>query len=780
MNAPDTSVVGRYGSGRAVLRTEDDNLLRGQGRFTDDLAMADGAVLMFLRSPYAHARIVSIDAAAARSAPGVFAVYTGADLLAAGVKPLPGVPFKRPDGSPAVTPLRHALAVDRVRHVGEAVAAVVAATREQARDALELIALDLDALPAVTDLHAALAPEAPRVAEGAPDNLCARASYGNRAAADAAFAAAAHVVTLQLVNQRLAAAPIEPRTIVAHVDPATGRLFVELSTQMPGGARNTFADLLPGASKESVRVLVHDVGGGFGLKTGIHSEDLAVAYAALALKRPVRWVAERNEEMLASRHGRDIASTASLALDAQGRVLAYRLRTLANVGAYAGATGVAIQLMIGPWVATSVYDIGTIDFEFDAVLTHTMSTGAYRGAGRPEAIYITERLMDAAAAKLGLDPAEIRRRNLIAPTQMPYTNAMAQTYDCGAFERMLDAGLAAADWAGFAVRERASRAAGRLRGRGLVTFLEWTGGNVFEERVLVTVSADGFIELVLATQAMGQGLATTYAQLAVDVFEVPIERIRIRQGDTDLVTGFGSAGSRSLFTGGPALQVAARRTIDAARPLAADRLEVRAADLEYARGAFRVVGTDRAVSLFDVAAGQPRAQLFTDSTSSVEGPTWPNGCHVCEVEIDPDTGEVQVSRYVSVNDIGRVVNPLIVEGQLEGGAVQGIGQALCEEMIYDPDSGQLLTGTFMDYAMPRADSYGTFDTRFDESVPARNNPLGVKGVGELGTIGATPVVVNAVVDALRRAGVPDEVALSLQMPLTAPKVWAALARARRG
>jgi carbon-monoxide dehydrogenase large subunit len=279
---------------------------------------------------------------------------------------------------------------------------------------------------------------------------------------------------------------------------------------------------------------------------------------------------------------------------------------------------------------------------------------------------------------------------------------------------------------------------------------------------------------------MGQGLATTYAQLAVDVFEVPIERIRIHQGDTDLVTGLGSAGSRSLFTGGPALQVAARRTIDAARPLAADRLEVRAADLEYARGAFRVVGTDRAVSLFDVAAGQPRAQLFTDSTSSVEGPTWPNGCHVCEVEIDPDTGEVQVSRYVSVNDIGRVVNPLIVEGQLEGGAVQGIGQALLEAVVYEPESGQLLTGTFMDYAMPRADSYGTFDTRFDESVPARNNPLGVKGVGELGTIGATPVVVNAVVDALRRAGVPDEVALSLQMPLTAPKVWAALARARRG
>ncbi|MEP7100936.1 MAG: molybdopterin cofactor-binding domain-containing protein, partial [Burkholderiales bacterium] len=498
-------------------------------------------------------------------------------------------------------------------------------------------------------------------------------------------------------------------------------------------------------------------------------------FAAKDLKRPVRWQAERVEEFLSAVHGRDVVSRAEMALDANGRVLAMRVRSLANVGAYAMGVGVAIQLLIGPWVSTSIYDIQTIDLHFIAVMTNTTPTGAYRGAGRPEAIYITERLFDAAAREMKLDPAELRRRNLIAPEAMPYKNAMAQTYDSGRFEQILDKGLALADWNGFAARRRASEAKGLLRGRGLASFLEWTGGNVFEERVTVTVSADGFIEIVSATQAMGQGIATSYVQLAVDVFGVPVERIRIVQGDTDRANGFGSAGSRSLFTGGSAVRVASERTIDKSKELAGDVLEVAPADIEYLEGRFKVVGTDVGIDLFELAAKQPEQHILVDSTSAVGGPTWPNGCHVCEVEIDPGTGDVDVVAYASVNDIGRVISPTIVAGQIEGGAVQGIGQALTEQIVYDRESGQILTASYQDYAMPRADiASAMFKTEFDTSIPCVTNLLGVKGVGELGTIGATPAVVNAVIDALDHAGHGRRAEL-IQMPLTPPRVWRALA-----
>ncbi|MGH8796796.1 MAG: xanthine dehydrogenase family protein molybdopterin-binding subunit, partial [Caldimonas sp.] len=448
---------------------------------------------------------------------------------------------------------------------------------------------------------------------------------------------------------------------------------------------------------------------------------------------------------------------------------------LANVGAYATATGVVIQLLIGPWVATSIYDIGTVDLHFVAVLTNQAPTGAYRGAGRPEAIYITERLFDAAARELKLDPAELRRRNMIRPEQMPYTNPLAQVYDSGRFEQVLDRGLTLADWNGFPARRAASRQRGKLRGRGLATFLEWTGGNVFEERVSVTVSADGMIEIFSATQAMGQGIATSYAQLAVDVFGVPIEKIRIVQGDTDRGQGFGSAGSRSLFTGGSSVHVAAGKTVALGKDLAADALEVAAADIEYEAGRFQVAGTDLGIGLFELAGRQPDARIFIDSTSAVGGPTWPNACHVCEVEVDPDTGHVAVVGYASVNDIGRVVSPTIARGQVDGGAVQGIGQALCERVAYDPESGQVLTGSLMDYALPRAEYGVAFRTEFDTSIPCATNPLGVKGVGELGTIGAVPATVNAVIDALDHAGLGRD-AERIQMPMTAQRVWRALQR----
>jgi aerobic carbon-monoxide dehydrogenase large subunit len=768
------TTIGRFGSGRAVPRIEDRGLLMGAGRFTDDVSLPSQAHLSFLRAPHAHARIISIDASQALAMPGVVAVLTGADLVKAGVKPIPLAPaFKRPDGAPATSPPRRALAHETVRFVGEAVAAVVAETRDQAKDALDGIAIDYDPLPAVTSIAQAIAAGAPLISPEIPGNVVAEMRHGNPAAAAAAFAKAAHVVSLDLVNQRLAPTPMEPRSVQASFDVATDRLTIRLSTQMPSGMRDALADEVLGIPRDRIRVVVGDVGGGFGMKTGLYPEDIVVAYAARNLKRPVRWTAERLEEFLAATHGRGIESRAELALDAEGRVLAYRIRTLANVGAYPTTGGVIIQLMVGPFVSTSIYDIKTIDFTMRAVLTNTAPTSAYRGAGRPEAIYLIERLMDAAARKLNLDPAEIRRRNLIRPEQMPYRNAMGQTYDSGKFGSVLSQALELAKWNDFDARAADSRARGKLRGRGLASFLEWTGGNALEERVTVAVLGSGEIEVYASTMPMGQGIATSYAQLVVDVFGVPIDKVRIVQGDTDRGSGFGSAGSRSLFTAGSTIRVASEKAMAAANELASDALEVSAADLHYAEGIFRVAGTDRAIGLFDLAARQPRQRIFIDATSKVDGPSWPNGAHVCEVEIDPETGALEIVSYVSVNDVGRVVNPMIVLGQLDGGAVQGIGQALMEHMVYDTESGQALSASLMDYAMPRAEVIRGFEHVLDQSTPCLTNPLGVKGVGELGTIGATPAVVNAIADALARNGKADR-ADAIQMPVTAAQIWAAL------
>ena len=774
MNTTSTPTAAqRYGSGKTVRRIEDPALVQGQGQFTDDHALPGQLHLCFARANVAHARIQTLHLDEARAMPGVVAVYTGAQLVAAGVKPIPLAPaFTRPDGTPMTAAPKRALAHEFVRYVGEPMAAVVASTREQARAAADAITADLEELPTVASVHAATRSGAPGVWAAASDNVCAVARHGDAAATAAAFERAAHVVVMDIENQRLAPSPIEPRTVLAWVDETSQRLHVRLSSQMPGGLRASMAEALPGQTVESIRVLVGDVGGGFGMKTGIYAEDITVAFAATQLKRPVKWRPDRVEEFLSAVHGRDQDSHAEMALDAQGKVLALRVRTQANVGAYPSTTSVIIPLMIGPWVITSIYDIPLIDLHLTAVMTNINATGAYRGAGRPECIYLIERLMDTAARQLGIDGVALRRRNMVGPKQMPYTNAMAQVVDCGEFERVMDRGLALADWAGFDARRAASQARGKLRGRGLATFLEWTGAGMFEERVTVDITPDGFIEIYTATMAMGQGIATSYAQLAVDAFDVPIERIRIKQGDTDRGVGFGSAASRSLFTGGAALKVAAKDTLDKARDLAAEALEAPAADLVYAGGRYTVAGTDVGIDLAQLAARQSDARIAVVSTSSVAGPSWPNACHVCEVEIDPDTGEVAVVAYASVNDIGTVVSPGIVRGQVDGGAVQGIGQALCERIVYD-ESGQLLSASYMDYALPRADGFIGFKTEFDTSVPCLNNALGVKGVGELGTIGATPAVVNAVVDALASGGVGARVA-NLQMPLTSERVWRVL------
>lgn len=769
MTTDTADIVTRFGSGRAVQRIEDDGLLKGTGQYTDDVVPQGQLRVVFVRSPYPHARIAAIDTANAAAIPGVVKVVTGADLVAAGVKPIPTLPAL-PDGSKVHTAARPVLAHERVRYVGEAVAMVIAETLQQARDAAEAVWVDYEELPHVVDLLDATTEGGARVFDGAERNVAAQLRHGDAARAAQAFAEAAHVVRLEVVNQRVAALSIEPRSVLAWVAD-DGRLTLRMSSQMPSGVKNSLCNDVLGLPRDQVRVTVGDVGGGFGMKTGIYPEDAATAWAAWTLKRPVKWVPDRSEEFLSSTHGRDQRAHAEMALSAEGRILGLRLRTLANVGAYATATGMLIPLLIGPWVSTSVYDVPVIDYHFQAVLTNTMCTAAYRGAGRPEAIFIMERLMDEAARQTGIDRIALRRRNFIRPGQMPYRNPMGQVYDVGAFEKIMDEGLALADWSGFEARAAQSRAEGKLRGLGIATFLEWTGGNVLEERVTVEVQADGVIEVFSAVNQMGQGIATTLAQLVVDVFKVPLEKVRVVLGDTDRGDGFGSAGSRSLFTGGSSLHLGAEKTLDQARALAGQALEASPQDLAYEAARFTVKGTDVGIDLFELAGRQPERRIFIDHTSTVAGPSWPNGCHISEVEIDPATGVVQVVRYASVNDIGRVVNPMIVRGQLDGGAVQGIGQALCEHMVYDRESGQPLTGSLMDYAAPRADVIACdFVTEMNETVPSTNNPLGVKGVGELGTIGAAPTVVNAVADALARAG-KAEAARTLQMPLTAPKVW---------
>ncbi|UUZ68846.1 molybdopterin-dependent oxidoreductase [Polaromonas sp. P2-4] len=759
----------RFGSGQAVRRLEDDALLAGTGQYTDDVTLQGQTQLFLCALPirtHALCRWTRRQRwpcrACCRWSPGPIWWPPGSSR------------FPAPAASHALTahpaPRRPgALAHERVRFVGEAVAAVVALTLQQARDAAEAIAIDYDELPMVVDMNDATAPGAPVLCPEAPDNIAAETRYGNAEATAAAFASARHVVALDLVNQRVAALSLEPRSVLAGFDVASQRLTIRMSTQMPSGVRDSVCDAL-GMPKEAVRVVVGDVGGGFGMKTSVYPEDIAVAFCARALQRPVKWVADRSEEFVSSTHGRDLQSHAELALDEHGKILALRLASLANVGAYATGAGVAIQLLIGPWVQTSVYDIQTIDFHFKAVLTNTAPTSAYRGAGRPEAIFTMERLMDEAARQTGIDRIELRRRNFIQPTQMPYKNPMGQTYDTGRFESVMDQALALADWQGFDARAAESARRGLLRGQGIATFLEWTGGNVFEERVTVAVLAVGIIEVFSAVNAMGQGIATTLAQLVVDAFGVPINKVRVVLGDTDRGDGFGSAGSRSLFTGGSAVRIGAERTIDKARQLAAKEFEAAERDIEYADGRFKVAGTDLSIDLFALAARQSDQRIFMDSTSTVAGPTWPNGCHISEVEVDPQTGHVAVVAYASVNDVGRVVNPMIVRGQLDGGAVQGIGQALCEHLVYDRETGQPVTGSLMDYAAPRADNAPDFKTEMDQSTPCLNNPLGVKGVGELGTIGAGPTVVNAVADALARSGMAAQ-ARQLQMPLSPSRLW---------
>ena len=758
----------KFGSGKAVQRVEDDRLLRGQGLYVDDATAAGTKHVCFVRSPYASADILSVDTSAAQQAAGVHLVLTGADLLAAGVPAMAKpINFKRPDGSPLQTPERHLLATTRVRFVGEPVAVVVADSIAQAQAAAELVEVSYEPRPLAADMAQALASDAPLLADG-PDNICAQTHFGDTAAVNEAFAKAAHVTSLDIQHQRLAAITIEPRNSIATM--RDNRLEFRATSQAPTQMRAALSHHL-GLPVEAIRVVVGDVGGGFGMKTATYAEDLLTAYCAHRLGGAVKWVSTRSEDFLTSSHGRGVDTKIDIALDAEGKILALRFHNHADVGAYPTMAGVAIQVLIGPWVSTSIYDIPLIDATLTAVLTNRAPTGAYRGAGRPEAILSIERALDEAARAHGFDRLELRRLNIIPESKMPYTNAMGQTYDTGAFGRIFERGLALAKVDDFESRMATSAERGMWRGLGVASFLEWTSGNSFTEEVNIQILADGSVEVFTAVLPMGQGIQTSLTQLVADVFDLPAEKIRVVMGDTDRGNGFGSAGSRSIFTGGGAVSEGSAKALELARSLAAEALETAVEDLDYAQARFTVKGTDVAIELGEVAKLQADQRIVVESSTTAGAPTWPNGCHVCEVEINPETGECEVVAYSSVNDVGRVISPTIVRAQLDGGAVQGIGQALYENLIYETHGAQLISGSLMDYAVPHADVMQVdFVTEMDESIPCKTNVLGVKGVGELGTIGATPAVVNAIADALARNGHGHKTP-QLQMPLTPLNVW---------
>jgi len=742
--------------GHPLRRLEDLRLLTGQGRYTNDVQLEGAAHVAFLRSPHARARIAALDAAAARAAPGVLAVYTGADVLADGVGEIPFTRMhKREDGSPIVAPARMPITAGEARFVGDGVAMVVAETRDQARDAAESIAVDWEPLEAVAGLEAA-----------AQAGLAAAYYHmGDRAKREAAFAAAKHVVRLKLVNQRVVANPLEPRALAAQYDAAAQRYTLWCPTQNVHTTRAQLAVAL-GVPEAGVRVLSTDVGGGFGTRNCAYPEHAALLWAARKLGRPLRWLADRAENFLAEVHGRDNLTVAELALDAEHRFTALRIRTLANVGAYISNFGAAVPAMSGARAPTGVYAIPVLDHEVRMLFTNTTPVDAYRGAGRPEMGYLLERLVERAARELGVDAVELRLKNMVQPAQMPYPNPAGYSYDCGDFAKMLRGARDAADWNGYAKRKAAAEKRGLRYGRGMACYVEITGSARLTEMVRMIAAADGSVQLASGTQAIGQGLWTSYAQVVAQKLGIEPQAVRVLQGDTDLVpVGGGSGGSRGLQVGGSAAFVGAAALIEAARPLAAQALEAAASDLEYGAGRFRIAGTDRGIGLFELAARQPEKRIACEHTETVKGQTWPNGCQVAEVEVDPETGMVRVARLAALDDIGRVINPLTAESQVHGGMAQGLGQALFEQSVYD-ETGQLITGSFMDYAMPRADQMPLLETRFDESVPTAMNALGAKGAGEAGCHGATPAIVNAVIDAL---GVKE-----IDMPLTPEKVWRAL------
>jgi len=761
----------KFGIAQNVRRVEDPRLLIGGGRYTDDIQLPGEAIATVLRSPHAAARILTMDADAARAMPGVLAVYTGADLQDDKIGGIPcGVSIKNRDGSSRADVPHHALASGAVRHVGDPVAFIVAETHQAARDAAEAVFIEYEILPSVTDLGATLDAGSPAVWDSVPGNMAFDWEVGDRARVDGLFDSAAHVTRLTVVNNRIVVASLEARAATAQFE--DGRFTLYTNTQGGWSIRGMLAKAVFNLPEDNFRVVTPDVGGGFGMKLFLYPEQILVCYAARKLGRPVKWTSERSEAFLSDSHGRDNITRGELALDAEGNFLAMRTRNVANMGAYYSNYGPFIPTAAGTKVLASVYKFQAIYANVVGAFTNTVPVDAYRGAGRPESNYLVERLIDAAAHETGIDRIELRRRNMVPPSAMPYLTAMNQTYDSGDFQRVLDAALEKMDWAGFEGRRAAAAARGKKRGIGMAYYLEATGGAP-TERAEIRFAEDGYVDVYVGTQSTGQGHETAYVQLTADQLGIDGDLIRIRQGDTDTIpVGGGTGGARSLYSEGQAILVTSATVISKGKQAASEMLEAAAEDIEFASGRFTVAGTDRGVDILTLAATQrdrPGAtQLDAAEVAKIENHTFPNGCHVAEVEVDPDTGTIAVVRYLVCDDVGRAVNPMIVRGQVHGGVAQGVGQALMERTSYDAESGQLLSGSFMDYALPRASDLPDVEVDLIE-VPCLTNPLGVKGAGEAGAVGSPPAVMNALVDALRDMGVD-----AIDMPATPEKVWRAI------
>ncbi|MDR3523686.1 MAG: xanthine dehydrogenase family protein molybdopterin-binding subunit [Acetobacteraceae bacterium] len=768
----------KFGLAQPVRRVEDPRLLKGAGSYTDDMSLPGQLIGVVLRSPHAAARIVSIDTDAAKSVPGVHGVYTIADLDADGIGGLPCAALvKNKDGSDCANPGHPVLARGFVRHTGDPVAFIVADSTAIARDAAELIVIDYDTLPASTDLAAGLDAGAALVWPELGSNQVFDWEIGQKDKTEELFAQAAHVTRLTIVNNRIVVASMEARAALAQFE--GGRFTLRTNTQGGWLLKNILGDAVFKMDKEAFRIITPDVGGGFGMKLFVYAEHVLCCYAARKLGRPVKWASERAEAFLSDTHGRDNITLGELAMDTNGRFLALRTRNVANMGAYLSTFAPYIPTGAGTGVLASVYGFQAIYANVIGVFTNTVPVDAYRGAGRPESNYLVERLIDAAAREIGVDRVELRRRNMVKPEAMPHKTPVGKLYDSGDFSIVLDAALAKMDWAGFESRRAEAASRGKRRGIGLAYYLEATGGAP-TERAEIRFAEDGYVDVYVGTQSTGQGHETAYVQLTVDQLGVDGDRVRIHQGDTDTIpTGGGTGGARSLYSEGQAILATAATVIEKGREAASDVLEAAKADIVFEGGTFSIVGTDRGIDIVALAVGQrARAAKGEDvvtldaaEIAEIKSHTFPNGCHIAEVEVDPDTGEIAVKRYVVMDDVGRAVNPMIVRGQVHGGVAQGLGQALLERTHYDADSGQLLAGSFMDYALPRADDFPDIEVDFVE-VPCLSNPLGVKGAGEAGAVGSPPALINAVVDALAPLGVTH-----VDMPATSESVWQALAKA---
>jgi len=767
--------VNKFGLGQPVPRVEDPRFITGRGRYVDDIDLPHQCHGVVVMSPHAHARITRVDTAKAKAADGVLAVLTGADVKAdklGGLAP----PMPEDMGGPkGFRTLLDILAVDKVRAVGERVAFVVAETLLQARNAAELIDIEYEPLPAVIGAEDAIKPGAPAVWDEAPNNVAFALMMGNKDATDAAFAGAKHVVSLKVNNSRITANSIEPRAALGQYHPDSDSYTLYSTSQNPHGTRSSVAGQVLKIAETKLRVISPDVGGGFGMKHGGYPEDALVVWASRRVGgRPVKWAATRSEALLGDSQGRDQIVTGELALDEHGKILGLRVNALHTMGSHIFGAAMVVPLF-AIRLAPGVYQIPAVHAVARAVLTNTIPIAPYRGAGRPEATYLIEQLIGRAARVLNIDPVVIRERNFIPAAAMPHKVQTGITYDSGDFKHVMDECLKLADWQGFSKRAAESKKNGMLRGRGLAYFLEEAA--VFNDRMVLRFDPSGMLTILAGTHSHGQGHETVYAQMVGEWLGVPFENVRFVQGDTDAVPiGRGTYGSRSMHVGGNALKRAADNIIEKAKPMAAMMLEAAAGDIEFKDGSFRIVGTDRALALTNVAKAfyrpamlPPQFDVGLEASGSfaAEPPNYPNGCHVCEVEIDPETGSVTLARYAAVDDVGKIMNKLLCEGQIHGGVAQGAGQALMEAIVFD-SAGQLVTGSFQDYAMPRAEDFPELVSELTE-VPARTNPLGVKGAGEAGATGAPPAIISAILDALKPLGIDH-----IDMPATASRVWAAI------